>query len=169
MDQKRIFSPGDRRAFWLAAFDLWRGSSLSVAEFCRQEKLCTKSFRLWRKRFEAPMSSDGNMPTSAVGGVSALARPLFQPLHIVRESDIGVSGTSDAPGPTGPAPAHMEIIVANRRRIVLHGDAFSPTRPTALPHETVLAQVVRILESAASSADASSASSLDAVLHREGR
>ena len=48
MDQNNVLSPADRRAFWIAAVDLWRSSGLSMAEFCRREKLNPE---FWREKY----------------------------------------------------------------------------------------------------------------------
>lgn len=168
MDQNNVLSSADRRAFWIAAVDLWRSSGLSMAEFCRREKLSDKTFWAWRKRVESQAAAEGGSVALA-DGAPASVRSLFQPLHIVREA---VAGTSEACGLASPVertPVNMEIVLSGQRRIVLHGDAFAPARRTASPRDTVLAEVVRILESVALAADVPVASGSDAALHREGR
>jgi len=146
MDQKDILSPADRRAFWIAAVELWRSSGLSMAEFCRREKLSDKRFWAWRKRVESQAADSGGSLALAEGSPPS-GRALFQKLHVVPESVSGMSEACGTEDPSGRTPVSMEIVVAGQRRIVLHGDAFAPARRAASPGETALAEVVRILES----------------------
>jgi hypothetical protein len=168
MDQNNVLSPSDRRAFWIAAVELWRSSGLSMAAFCRREKLCDKTFWAWRKRIESRAAAEVGSVAIAES-VAASGRALFQRLHIVREA---VAGTSQACGIAGPVertPVNMEIVLSGQRRIVLHGDALAPARRTGSPRDTVLAEVVRILEGVASAGDVPVASGSEAALHGEGR
>ncbi len=59
MDHNNVRSRAGRSAFWHAAADLWRGSGLGMAEFCRREKLNAKTFCAWRKRDVATKSGRG--------------------------------------------------------------------------------------------------------------
>ena len=43
---------GEAAAKWRGLIQRWRRSSLSVAEFCRQQGLAQASFFQWRKRLE---------------------------------------------------------------------------------------------------------------------
>lgn len=44
---------GGAAAKWRESIQRWRRSSLSVAEFCRQQDLAQASFFQWRKRLDA--------------------------------------------------------------------------------------------------------------------
>lgn len=44
---------GEAASRWRGLIQRWRRSSLSVAEFCRQQDLAQASFFQWRKRLEA--------------------------------------------------------------------------------------------------------------------
>jgi hypothetical protein len=167
MDHKDFLSRADRRAFWIAAVDLWRSSGLSMAEFCRREKLSDKTFWAWRKRVESQAADSGGSLACAQDAPPS-GRALFQRLHIVPESVSGMPEACGTGDPSGPTPVAMEIVVAGRRRIVLHGDALAPVRRTASPGRSALAEVVRILESVPLTPEVPVASGSDALWQEEG-
>jgi hypothetical protein len=41
-----------KRAFWEGHIGIWKGGSLSQAEYCRQNNLKEKSFTYWKRRLK---------------------------------------------------------------------------------------------------------------------
>ena len=151
MDQcGRKFTLAERQAYWRTALELWQSSSLSVAAFCRREKLCIKSFRLWRKRLAAQEAVGSSRTYVAAGPLPPGAQ--FERIGII-PGGVVAHESSGPPAPVGvrgsvcESAYQVEIIVSNRRRLVLHGDVFSPVRlRNVSPDGTVLAHVIRIVE-----------------------
>jgi hypothetical protein len=46
---KRIYK---KQAFWERHIELWRNSSLTQVEYCRQNNLSIKSFGYWKRRIK---------------------------------------------------------------------------------------------------------------------
>ena len=171
MDQRgRKFTLPERQAYWQTALELWQSSSLSVAAFCRREKLCSKSFRLWRKRLSSQGATDTPRVRAAAEALPAGAA--FQRIAMVPDSALAYESSAPATsgglrGSVSESACQVEIILSDRRRLVLHGDVFSPVRVRNSPAaDSVLAHVIRIVESlppeSASADDAREAGGSDA-------
>ena len=151
MDHRgRKFTIPERQAYWRMALELWQSSSLSVAAFCRREKLCSKSFRLWRKRLSSQVTAGTPRVRAASEALPAGAG--FQRIGIVPDSAVAYGSSAPAAsgglrGSVSESGCQLEIILSDRRRLVLHGDVFSPVRlRNVSPDGTVLAHVIRIVE-----------------------
>ncbi len=66
-------SSGDleKRQAWVARFARYRASGLSVARFCKEERLSANTFFYWAKRLRRPPA----LPVRAVPPRQAAARP----------------------------------------------------------------------------------------------
>jgi hypothetical protein len=51
---------GDQEQFWQMAIETWRGSGLSVRQFCTKEGLSEPSFYSWRKKLAGDDSERDN-------------------------------------------------------------------------------------------------------------
>lgn len=156
--RNRRLTPAERRAYWQAALELWRESELGVTAFCRREQLSSKSFRYWRKQLGP--TAKGEVPSAECRNGSRPSGKCFERVHLIpaaaaahessrRSSSLGISGACSQAG------HRMEIILSSRRRVVIHGDLFSSVLRCDTPHgDTVLAQVIRILEGLPAESDA---------------
>ena len=87
-----------KEQFWRRRVRQWHGSGLSIAEFCRQQRLAAASFYNWRRILAQRDAETVD----------------FVPVRVVPET---------APGPTQSAAAGLELVLDDGRRLRV-GPAF---------------------------------------------
>ena len=109
MGRARIGRPIDRekRRYWRAQVEAWRGSGLSQVEYCRRQGLSPTAFTTWKHRL-------GAATQSAEAEVEFVAFPL-----VAAQDPSAVAG-----GVT--ASAALTVVVDHRYRVEV-GDGFAAT------------------------------------------
>ena len=67
---------------WRARMARYRGGSLTVAEFCRRERVSVASFYHWRKRLACTVAPKSPRQRSRGGSPSIRASNLFVPVNV---------------------------------------------------------------------------------------
>ena len=120
----------NQQAFWEMVLETWRGSGLSVRQFCQQEGLAKGSFYRWRRKLGGVDESGGNAPANS-RCLTAMKSPTVESgCHgDVASWSAGFIEVS----PTGPS-SPLELVLRSGHRLKIAAGA-----DTALLHRVLMA------------------------------